>query len=73
MKKEARVRVFVGDVLFEDLSKERHEEIKDKITEKVSSIVSSYVLKMVEEGKSEKEIRKFLKLDQDEICCTRVS
>lgn len=57
-----KVRLFIGDILFEDLTKEQQEEAKQKYTDAYANIVLDRVIEMMNQGKSKKEIMDYLGL-----------
>lgn len=63
------VRMFIGDsdIQFQDLDAEAQEKYREKITGIYAAQVSKRVIEMINQGKSEKEIRKYLLLDKEKI------
>ncbi|MBB6215979.1 small nuclear ribonucleoprotein (snRNP)-like protein [Anaerosolibacter carboniphilus] len=58
-----KVRLFIGDTLFEDLPEEKQEEAKQKYTDAYANIVLDRVIEMMNQGKSKAEIMSYLGLN----------
>jgi len=58
-----RARILVNGTLFSELTKEHQEKIIQRNTEIIERIVSSIVMKMINDGNSDGEIRDFLGIE----------